>query len=179
MARLLATILMELLFKKLDKLPNHKVILTLVLIVLVVDIFYVLFIVLIFTFIKSLGYISDDLILLLFGDDELFSPFSEFISLVFIAPLFETLIFQMPLYWFISRFTKNLNNLVVIITLVFSAIHVFNGLIAVLGTLPGSFILSITYIYYRRASLSKAYWYTVLMHAIGNFYTWLIIIWMI
>lgn len=78
---------------------------------------------LLFAYILSLIYVDDDIVELL---DYEKNKIKFFINLVFIAPIIETLLFQVIPFYILTKLIKNRYLIVLIVGILFGLVHYFN-----------------------------------------------------
>ena len=108
------------------------------------------------------------------------SLMEEFCLVVVVAPLLETLIFQLSLYDAFQFLTKKLNLksnakdglFIISASLVFSAFHNYNWLYHVSAFL-GGICLNYAYLYFTKANFYP-YWSVTFIHCLYNFSVFLI-----
>lgn len=94
------------------------------------------------------------------------APYAMFFAII-IAPLMETVIFQIFPIWIASFFTKKRYILVLTSAILFALAHVYPLLI--LYIFPGGVILAWTYVLLRKkVGGFKAYFLTAIIHALFN-----------
>jgi membrane protease YdiL (CAAX protease family) len=105
----------------------------------------------------------------LFGSDiEDSGFFSDLFFLSILAPLFETILFHVPFISILRKFKLPNYFVLTLTTVAFSSLHVGNGLIALIFTLPSSFLIAYTYLYYIKESFSKAVFGAMAVHSLIN-----------
>lgn len=95
--------------------------------------------------------------------------FKVFLSLVVFAPLFETFILAFLIY-FIQIFfkTKAIIFTSILISFIFGVIHGLNTSIQFLGTFWTFFVISTTYIAWRKHGFRHAYFAALIPHSLLN-----------
>ena len=85
-----------------------------------------------------------------------------------IAPFVETVLFHIPFIAILRKLPVDREFIIVLTTVTFSSIHVVNGLIALVLTLPGSFFIAYTYLRYIDMNFKKAVFGAMLVHGLAN-----------
>jgi hypothetical protein len=86
----------------------------------------------------------------------------------FVAPWYETLIFQFLVIWLLSCARASKTIIILISTGVYAAVHYPNGIVSVLSVLPLGVVLAWSFLSLHRRSLWKAYWITSTIHFLHN-----------
>jgi membrane protease YdiL (CAAX protease family) len=102
---------------------------------------------------------------------------SEFIMVVFIAPIIETIIFQ---YLIINQVyisyngKKNKITAIIISSITFGLIHLYNLNYFIVGTIIGILLASSFYYFKEKTNNFTAIFYVFLIHSLSNLYVFLI-----
>ena len=105
------------------------------------------------------------------------SIYSEFIMVVFIAPIIETIIFQYLIInqVYISYNGKNHKIIAIIISsITFGLIHLYNLYYFIVGTIIGVLLASSFYYFKEKTNNFNAIFYVFLIHSLSNLYVFLI-----
>jgi membrane protease YdiL (CAAX protease family) len=102
---------------------------------------------------------------------------SEFVMVVFIAPIIETIIFQYLIInqVYISYNGKNNKIIAIIISsITFGLIHLYNLNYFIFGTIIGVLLASSFYYFKEKTNNFNAIFYVFLIHSLSNLYVFLI-----
>ena len=91
----------------------------------------------------------------------------SYISVVIVAPIIETLV-MMAIFKLLQLFSLSLVQTALLSALICAVLHSLKMPIWGVGVFVLFFILSISYLVWRKESLKSAYWVTVGIHALNN-----------
>lgn len=99
------------------------------------------------------------------------SRFQEnFVSCVFLAPVFETLLVHLPLIYFLKKINTHPLLIILVTSIVFALLHFSHGMIYTLIIFyPGLMMTLNFYYFYTRVGLGVAILTTIFVHGVFNF----------
>jgi hypothetical protein len=95
---------------------------------------------------------------------------AKFISAVFFAPVFETLLVQLPLVVGLTKLKLNSKLIIFITTFIFAFLHIGNGISSAIVIFYPLLIMTWCFhFYYTRCNLLIALFFTIVLHSVYNF----------
>ena len=99
--------------------------------------------------------------------------FFEFTFAVIYAPLLETLLFTLLPYLVFSKFSKNMVWFIAITSVLFGLIHTYSVAYVIITFFIGIFLNTFFWIVIHKKNMASAFFLTCLMHALYNFFVFL------